>query len=152
MAADDVAAQLNISPAAAEKRVLRAPEKLRRIFSLRGVTLSALSLGVLLAEHSVHAAPSALAAALPGAIAAAHSGVQITYGLTLANGAIKAMAIASTKHLAACAAIFLVIGLAGGLSVKFWHDRGAAPVVVKAACDRRSKMAGPKTIPRRHRR
>src|ERR1043165_846372 len=121
----ELAAQLHVSEAAADKRVLRALEKLRGFLTKRGLTLSALGLAVLLTENSVHAAPPTLATVFPQVLAAAHGGIHVSNGVVLANGALKAMSIVSTKQLAACAAIFLCLGVAGGLSVKYWNARPA---------------------------
>ncbi|HLX64259.1 MAG TPA: sigma-70 family RNA polymerase sigma factor [Planctomycetota bacterium] len=124
---NELAAQLHLTPAAAEKRVLRALEKLRGFFSRKGVTLSGLALAALLSEHSVHAAPAALAVALPGAIAAAKGGIAITSSVSLAKGALTAMTVASTKQLALCACIFLFVGVAGGLAIKLFLFPSAPP-------------------------
>jgi len=82
----EVGVQLGISADAAEKRVTRAVEKLRRFFNSRGVKLAALGLTAMLAGQSVHAAPAVFAAALPQAIAAATA------------GAVKLPAIAIVEH------------------------------------------------------
>ena len=130
---NEVAAQLKLSPAAAEKRVLRALEKLRGFFSRKGITLSGLALAALLAERGVQAAPAALAAAMPHAIAAAKGGIAITSSLSLANGVLSAMTIATAKQLALCACIFLFLGVAGGLSIKFFFAPAPPPAVQAAA-------------------
>ncbi len=110
----DVGKRLGISPGAAEKRVARAVEKLRRMFARRGVTLSALVLASLLTEHTLHAMPAALAASLPAAVASAKAGVQLSPALAYANTAIKVITMTHMKQLAVCAILFLSLGLAGG--------------------------------------
>ncbi len=57
----DVGEQLGISEDAAKKRVTRAVEKMRALLTRRGVALGGAGLVVLLAEHTVQAAPQALA-------------------------------------------------------------------------------------------
>lgn len=114
----EVAAQLSISHAAADKRVLRALERLRRIFARKSLLLSAGVLAAWMTEHSVHAAPAGLNA-LPGVLAAAKAGVHVSNSTIVANGAIKAMAVGFSKKLAACAVLFLCVGFAAGLAIKF---------------------------------
>src|SRR5258708_29615911 len=60
----DLGQVFGISEDAAKMRVSRALDRLRTIFSARGVTCSALALGGLLAERSVQAAPSGVVLAL----------------------------------------------------------------------------------------
>src|SRR5206468_11596882 len=60
----DVAAALNISPAAAQSRVHRALEKLRRHFLKRGVTTTTAVIGIVLSANAAQAAPAALTASV----------------------------------------------------------------------------------------
>lgn len=66
-----VGAVLDLSEDAAQKRVSRATEKLRLIFSRRGHTVSIVVLGILLTEAGVGTAPHALAAGIATAVTAA---------------------------------------------------------------------------------
>jgi RNA polymerase sigma factor (sigma-70 family) len=66
---------LGLSEEAARKRVTRALEKLRGYFTRRGVTLSVATLGALLSQNAVQAAPASLSVA---AIAAAAQGTTAT--------------------------------------------------------------------------
>jgi RNA polymerase sigma factor (sigma-70 family) len=66
-----VGAVLDLSEDAAQKRVSRATEKLRLIFSRRGHTVSLVVLGILLTEAGLGTAPHALAAGILAAVAAA---------------------------------------------------------------------------------
>lgn len=59
----EVGAALGTTDDAAQKRVSRAMERLRRFFAGRGVTVGAGALAVVLSAHAVEAAPSGLAAA-----------------------------------------------------------------------------------------
>jgi RNA polymerase sigma factor (sigma-70 family) len=86
--AAEVAAALKLTEAAAHKRVNRALEKLRKIFSQRGVTLSATIIAGVVAANSVQAAPASLAAT----VTAAASGASISATLTtLVKGTMKTM-------------------------------------------------------------
>ena len=77
--ASEVAVALKLTEAAAHKRTNRALEKLRKMFTKRGVTLSALAIAGAVSTNSVSAAPVALAksvtavAIVKGAIATASS-------------------------------------------------------------------------------
>src|SRR6185369_1721799 len=59
--APEIAAALKVNEEAAQKRVARALEKLRKIFSKRGVTLTAVAIAGALSANSVQAAPVGLA-------------------------------------------------------------------------------------------
>lgn len=58
----DMAQTLGISCAAAQKRALRAGERLRKAFASRGVTLNTSGLVIAISTHAVQAAPAGLAA------------------------------------------------------------------------------------------
>ena len=62
--AREVGAALKLTEAAANKRVNRALEKLRKIFSRRGVTLSGAIIAGAVSANSVQAAPAGLAATI----------------------------------------------------------------------------------------
>lgn len=71
-----MAAAMDSTEAAAQKRVERAIEKLRRFFEARGVTVSTCVLGAALAVHTVSAPPASVAATVSAsAIAQASSAV-----------------------------------------------------------------------------
>jgi RNA polymerase sigma factor (sigma-70 family) len=101
----EVGLALGASEAAAEKRINRAVEKLRRFFTKRGVVLSGAAIAGAISAHSVQAAPVGLtktisAAALTKGAAASGS------TLTLIKGALKIMAWSKAK------AIVTTIGVA----------------------------------------
>ena len=115
----EVAAALEVTEAAAQRRVLRALEKLRKMFAKRGVTLSAALIAGALSANPVQAAPVGLVKTM--------SVVALTKGaaaggstLTLVEGALKLMAWTKLKTA-------VVIG-AGVLLAA-----GTATVVVKKA-------------------
>lgn len=59
--AAEMAATLGISADAAQKRVNRAVEKLRSLFSKHGINIGSGGLGILISTHAVQAAPAGLA-------------------------------------------------------------------------------------------
>src|SRR5438477_13049757 len=65
---NEVANILGVDPDAAQKRVSRAVDKLRKFFSKRGVTLTATALGATITANSVQAAPAGLALTISAAI------------------------------------------------------------------------------------
>ena len=64
--AAEVATALRLNQPTAQRRLNRAIEKLRKIFSKRGVTLSAVVLTGLLADNSIQAAPVTLGQTITG--------------------------------------------------------------------------------------
>jgi RNA polymerase sigma factor (sigma-70 family) len=126
----DVGKSLGVSAGAAEKRVARALDKLRRSFARRGVSIAGFALAALLTEHAVSAAPAALSAALPATVAAANAGVHGSTALATANTIIKVMAMTHAKQLALCALFFLSVGVAGGSALYFWMLKPAATTQV----------------------
>ena len=105
--AAEVAAALKLTEAAAHKRVNRALEKLRKMFSKRGVALSATLIAGAVSASSVQAAPVGLAATI--------STVALTKGaaaggstLTLVKGALKIMAWTKAKTAVVAAAVVVL--------------------------------------------
>ena len=87
--AAEIAATLKLTEAAAHKRVNRALEKLRTIFSKRSVTLSAAIIAGAVTSNSVQAAPVGLAAMVTTAAA---KGISISATITtLVKGTMKTM-------------------------------------------------------------
>jgi len=92
----EVAAALNMKEPAAQKRVSRALEKLRKFFSKRGIDSTTAAIAENISAHSVQTAPVALAKAVT-AIALAKGAVASASTLTLIKGALKLMAWTKTK-------------------------------------------------------
>ncbi|HTI98963.1 MAG TPA: sigma-70 family RNA polymerase sigma factor [Dongiaceae bacterium] len=91
----DVGVALGASEAAAEKRVNRALEKLRRLFTKRGLTLTTTLLAGAISTHAVHAAPAGLASGIAGTVV---QGSALTASTSaLVNGVLKWMAWAQLK-------------------------------------------------------
>lgn len=86
----EVAAALGGTEEAAQMRVSRALEKLRKRFAKRGVVLSAAGLGGVMTAHGIQTAPVGLAAAV--ASAAVHGTAVTASTLTLMEGTAKIMA------------------------------------------------------------
>lgn len=106
----EVGAVLGASEAAAQKRVNRGLDKLRKFFLRRGVTLSAVTLAAALATHSVSAAPAGLATTI--AATAASGGAVAGSTLTLIQGALKLMAWTKAKIVVTVGAVILATGTA----------------------------------------
>ena len=108
--AREVGAALKLTEAAAHKRVNRALEKLRKIFSKRGVTLSGAIIAGAVSANSVQAAPVALAKTI-SAVAVAKGATASISTLTLIKGALKIMAWTKAKTaVVAVAAVVLAAG------------------------------------------
>jgi RNA polymerase sigma factor (sigma-70 family) len=104
----ELGAALGTSEDAARMRLNRATERLRQFFAKEGVTLSAVVLAGLLADHVVQAAPDACATHIMTNLGVDGAISQPIYSQL--KGALHAMAI--TKRYAAVAAL-LMIGAAG---------------------------------------
>ena len=117
--AREVGAALKLTEAAAHKRVNRALEKLRKIFSKRGVTLSSAIIAGAVSANSVHAAPAALAATI-STTAVKGAAVAATVS-SLVKGTLKIMAYSKLKL-----AIGIAVGiiLAGGATTMFISRAG----------------------------
>jgi|ERR1035437_3680911 uncharacterized protein (TIGR03435 family) len=94
--AQEVAASLKLNEAAAHKRVSRALDKLRKMFTKRGMTLTATVIAGAVAANSVQAAPVALAKSVT-AVAVAKGAAASGSTLTLIKGALKIMAWTKAK-------------------------------------------------------
>lgn len=101
----EVGAALGVEERAAQKRVTRALEKLRCLFTKRGVVSTAALIAGALSAHSVQAAPAALANAIT---ATALQGSAVTAStLTLIKETLKLMAWTKAKTGAVAAVIIL---------------------------------------------
>jgi uncharacterized protein (TIGR03435 family) len=91
----EVGEALGVEERAAQKRVTRALEKLRKLFSKRGVTLTAALIAGAVSANSVQAAPVGLAATVTATTA---KGVAVSGStLTLVKGVLKFMAWTKAK-------------------------------------------------------
>lgn len=113
--AAEIAATLKTTEAAAHKRVNRALEKLRKIFSKRGVTLSATLIAGAVSANSVHAAPMGLATVIS---ATATQGATISTTITtLVKGTMKTLTWLKMKFAASVAITALLVGGAATVAV-----------------------------------
>lgn len=126
--AAQVAAKLNLSEAAAHKRVSRALEKLRRLFNKRGVTLTTSMIAGVVSTYSMQAAPLGLAAAatataLPGAVVGGST-------FTLVQGTLNMMAWAKAKLALAAGVGVLLTAVPALVAVKqVTAQRGAQAIL-----------------------
>ena len=103
----EVAVAMKTTEAAAQSRVHRAVEKLRRFFTKRGVVHSSAVLTATISAHSVHTAPAGLAKAVT-TIAFAKGAAASGSTLTLITGALKLMAWTKAKTALAATIVVLV--------------------------------------------
>jgi RNA polymerase sigma factor (sigma-70 family) len=68
MSAREIAEILGVSDEAAQKRVRRAVERLRKRFAERGIKVGATALVVVISAHAIQAAPAGLAATIAAAV------------------------------------------------------------------------------------
>jgi RNA polymerase sigma factor (sigma-70 family) len=116
----DVGASLGISADAAKKRVDRAIDKLRRYFSGRGVTVSAVGLAAAIGSHGVEAAPVHVSAASATVLTTAPAGV---VGLTH---------VAATGIFVKVAAALVTVAVVSGGTVALVKQRAQANAQAQA--------------------
>jgi RNA polymerase sigma factor (sigma-70 family) len=104
---EEVGRALGIGSDAAQKRVARALDKLRKLLARQGVTSTAAGITTAVSAHAIHSAPANLAAAVAG-ITKAGSASTLT---ALVHGTLKAMHWANFKMAAAIGVA--VLGVAG---------------------------------------
>jgi RNA polymerase sigma factor (sigma-70 family) len=129
----EVAAALGGSEAAAQRRVLRALDKLRRFFTKRGVVLTTTTLTTLIVSKSVQAAPATLTKSAT-ALGLAKGVTASSSTLTLIKGALKVMTWTQAKTAVVLGvAVFLTAG-ATGLIMQHQHQhRTGEPMVNSSA-------------------
>jgi RNA polymerase sigma factor (sigma-70 family) len=113
--AAEVATALQLTEAAAHKRVNRALEKLRKIFTKRGVTLSATLIAGVVSANSVQAAPVGLAVTVT-AIAAQGASISATL-TTLVKGTMQTMAWLKLKFAVGVGVAALLAGSVATVAV-----------------------------------
>jgi RNA polymerase sigma factor (sigma-70 family) len=118
--AQEVGAALKLNEAAAHKRVSRALDKLRKIFTKRGVTLTVTAIAGAVTANSVQAAPAGLAATI-SATAAKSAAVSASI-TTLVKGTLKLMTYAKLKLALGITAGIL---LAGGAATVAFSQAGS---------------------------
>jgi RNA polymerase sigma factor (sigma-70 family) len=108
--AREMAAILSLSEEAAQKRVNRAVERLRELFSKRNVTIGASGLVVLISANAVQAAPIGLLATISTAISLAGTAIQTSTAIaatkTIAMTTLQKTLITTVLVVAAGAGIY----------------------------------------------
>jgi RNA polymerase sigma factor (sigma-70 family) len=130
----EVGAAMGMEQRAAQKRVLRALEKLRKFFSKHGVDSTAESIAVAISTHSVQAAPAALAKSV--ATVAVYKGATATTStVALIKGALKIMAWSKTQTAVLTAVIIVCVvgGSAGYYAYRSAHLKPVAELPAPAA-------------------
>ena len=105
----EVAITMEVTEAAAQRRVHRALEKLRRYFNAHGVNLTTVAIAKSISDHSIHTAPTALAKSVT-AVAVAKGASAAASTSTLAKGALKLMAWTKIKTAVVGVGILLLAG------------------------------------------
>jgi uncharacterized protein (TIGR03435 family) len=103
----EVGSALGIEGRAAQKRVTRALEKLRKVFSKRGVALSATLIAGAISANSIHAAPAGLANAV-STIGITKEAAASSSILTIVKGSLKFMAWTKAKMAIGTVAVVLL--------------------------------------------
>jgi RNA polymerase sigma factor (sigma-70 family) len=119
----EVGVAMGTSEPAAEKRVSRALDKLRRFFSKRGVNSTTTIISGVIASHSVQAAPATLAKSVTAA-AIAKGAVVTGSTLTLIQEALKIMAWSKAKT---AIIIGVVVVAAIGTTAVLLETNGSQP-------------------------
>jgi RNA polymerase sigma factor (sigma-70 family) len=131
----EVAANMEISESAAQSRVHRAVEKLRKFFVKRGVAFSSVAIVGAISAHSVQAAPVGLAQSI-SVVALAKGAAASSSTSTIIKGALKLMAWTKAKTtMVACAVVLLAAGTTT-LAVKNHHP-SASPQNLSGPVDMR---------------
>lgn len=125
----EVAEALGVEERAAQKRVSRSLEKLRRFFTRRGMTLTTAVIAGAVSANSVQAAPAGLAAMVAGT--AAQGSAVAASTSTLIKGTIKIMAWTKTKIALSAAAAVILLGGGATTLVLFHGGQPAAPVTLQ---------------------
>jgi RNA polymerase sigma factor (sigma-70 family) len=120
----EVGMALGASEDAAEKRVNRALEKLRKFFTKRGVTLSSVAITGAISANSVQAAPVGLTISTVSVVKGSAATVSI---LTLVKGTLKVMTWTKCKFALGIATTILLGG--GAVTVGLSQIGGRPPVL-----------------------
>jgi RNA polymerase sigma factor (sigma-70 family) len=134
--AEEMANALRVSEPAAQKRLTRAVEKLRKFFAKRGVALSATVIAGAVSVNSVQAAPAGLAISTVTAIKGSAVAVST---LTLVKGTLKIMTYAKLKLALGIAAAALFT--AGTLTVALSSDNSGGSSVGEALAQEKTFSA-----------
>jgi RNA polymerase sigma factor (sigma-70 family) len=120
--AREMAATLGTSEEAAQKRVHRAVERLRDLFTRRGVTASASGLAAVLSANAVQGAPAGLAATISTAAVVAGKTIATTAAITTGI----TMTTLQKTLIATALAAALGAGIYQAVRAWTWRDRAVA--------------------------
>jgi RNA polymerase sigma factor (sigma-70 family) len=124
----EVAAALNLKESAAQMRVSRATEKMRKFFVRRGIPISTAVLMAAIGTNAVQAAPAALSSTVVGTVAVKGAIVGAPT-LALTKSTLKLMAWAKLKTAAIIGAAAIVAAAATTIAVEKFSSP-AAPAVL----------------------
>ena len=130
----EVGQALGASEDAAKKRVNRALEKLRKIFTKRGISSTTAILAGAISANSVQAAPVGLAKTI-SAVAMVKGAAAGTSTLTLVKGALKIMAWTKMKTAIAVGAGVLLAAGTTTVTVKAIRNHSANPLPITTVDD-----------------
>ena len=105
----EVATTMRVSEAAAQRRILRALEKLRKFFIKRGVSSTTAIIAGTISANSVQAAPVVLATSVT-TVAIAKGSIAAASTLTLVQGTMKTMTWLKFKFAAGIGAAVILVG------------------------------------------
>jgi RNA polymerase sigma factor (sigma-70 family) len=128
----EVAGLMRVKEDAAQKRGLRALEKLRALFAKRGVKLTTAIIAGAVSANSVQAAPAGMAKTI-SLVTATKSAAASASTLTLVKGALKVMAWQKTTIVAG---VCLILILAGGTTAIAFKRHSPDPTLVENAYSR----------------
>jgi uncharacterized protein (TIGR03435 family) len=122
----EVGAALGLEERAAQKRVMRAVEKLRKIFIKQGKTLTATAIAGAVSANSVQAAPVGLVKII-SAVAVAKGAAATVSTLTIVKGALKIMAWTKMKTVIVAGVIVLLAAGTTTITVKEIQEHRTYP-------------------------
>ena len=134
----EVSEALGIEERAAQKRVHRSVEKLRRVLSRRGVTASGAALTEVISTHSIQAATHALVKTI-SATASKGSAIAVSTQ-TLVKGTLKTMAWTKAKAAAGIAMGAVVAVVAVGVAAAVIHHHSVEQVLWSVQADHEAKL------------
>ncbi|HVU07897.1 MAG TPA: sigma-70 family RNA polymerase sigma factor [Verrucomicrobiae bacterium] len=137
----EVGDALGMEERAAQKRIVRALEKLRTFFAKRGVSSTTAIIAAAISENSVHAAPVTLAKSVTAA-AIAKGSMASASTLTLVKGTMKMMTWMKIKFAIGVSVIVLLAGSAATVAFSQIGESDNLPPkeIVKKAMDKYASL------------
>jgi uncharacterized protein (TIGR03435 family) len=129
---EEVGRILGLNADAAQKRVSRALEKLRKFFSKRGVDSTAATIAETISANSIQATPVALAKTVT-AVAIAKGAAASISTLTLIKGALKIMAWTKVKTAIVSGVVVLLAAATTAITIKEIQEHRTYPWEVTTA-------------------